>query len=153
MHPGLLYLILGGIAAVIGMVLLPIGVAQWTRAPSTVVPAGAVISSDKLQADAIKTSQEIIVFITERQRHEPQQSDYSSWDIWTTELIRYSGDTKNMYSEKFGGNVSYLKEQFQKWGLSHPDLDQLCIDPTNYIVMRNGAIALNLLARQLIPQQ
>lgn len=158
MHAGLLFLIFGAILATAGAILLTIGANQWSGASSQIVPAGATISADKLAAEAIKTSQEIITFVNERQAHEPQQSDYFSrdnftpelWDAWTAALIRYSSETKNHYADRFGGKVKYLREQFQKWGLSHQDLDQLCLDPTNYIVIREGAIALNLLARQLI---
>ena len=165
MHPGLPLIIIGAILLVTGGIVVAIGQAQWSKAPPSVipavVPAGATISAAKLHDDAIKTSQEIHTFVIERQRNEPQQSDYYSqetfiqelWDAWVTALIDYSRDTKNLYNEEFGGHVKYLRDEFQKWGLSHKDLDMLCLDATNYFAIRNGADALEVLARQLMPQQ
>jgi len=158
LHPGLPYFIT---AALLIAASVFVGYLGTTKSSGQVIPAGATISAEQLRTEAIETSRQILLFVSDRKIHEPQQSDYFSrdtftpglWDKWTTDLINYSQETKQLYYEKYDGNVKYLRDQFQKWGLSQTDLDQLCMDATNYIVITQGAVALDMLARQLIPKQ
>lgn len=158
MHPGLLLIVIGAIVATAAGIMIWIGQSQWSSTSVVIVPAGATILVNSLHDEAMKTSEEILSFVIGRQRNEPQQSDYynrdtftqESWDAWTTALIKYHQDTKNIYNQKFGGRVKFLQEQFQKWGLSNKELDMLCLDATNYFAMRDGASGLDMLARQLI---
>jgi hypothetical protein len=106
------------------------------------------MSRQALHTQAVELSNQILVFVTDRQRNEPQ-IDYKDWDRSTKEHINYSTETNNIFAERFGGRALAIRDEFERHQLKDRELDQFVEHPTNYIGMRIVGMRIAALAHSL----
>ena len=141
MNTGLVFIIIGAIGVLAGAIFIPWG---FHILPKPTATLGEV----DLANEALETSRQVLDFVTDRERNQPQ-IDFNNWDESTRNLLTYSAGTKNLYSTRYGAKVTFLRAELKTYGLSNESLDLLCHDATNLIVIREGAIALGSLALKL----
>ena len=106
------------------------------------------ITKTEIAEEASNISRQILDFITDRKKYEPQV-DFDNWDESTRRLIQYGTETKSLYLTRYGSKVVYLRDALRDYGLTDEWLDMICQDATNAIVIEQGAIALGNLAMKL----
>ena len=133
----------------IGAVLIALGTISvgygWHKLAKKPVPE---LPAVELATQAYDISQQVLNFLTDRERNEPQV-DFENWDESTRSMLEYSTETRNLYSARFGAKVVFYRDELKKYGLSDELLNMLCTHATNSIVIRDGAIALGNLALKL----
>ncbi len=102
----------------------------------------------ELYSQAIDLSRQILDFVTDRQRNEPQ-IDFQNWDESTKRQIAYSTETNNLYFSRYSGKSVALRDEFSRHHLKNEELNRFIEHPTNYIGMRTVGMNLASLAHSL----
>ena len=107
-----------------------------------------ILKDEQLKTRTIEVSQSILKFIEERNRNEPQV-DFDNWDQSTDNLIKYSGETLDLYNKVFASEVIFLRNEYAKRGITDDSLDMFYEYPTNTLGIREVGIRLGSLAYRL----
>jgi len=124
------------------------------------LPPAKASSEDRLQAiaaipltslkhKAISLSDDILRFLVVRQAGEPPLPRPATWHEDADAMTRYSGETRNVYSQKFGSKVIATYNMLSDAGLRDSELDRFYEHPTNPIGMRIVAERIGALAERL----
>jgi len=106
-------------------------------------------NEDSLKKDIQHLSTEILNFIADRKRNEPQLPKKDSWQRDTELMIKYSQETMNQYSIKFAVRVISARNSLFSRGLFDEELDKFYEHPTNLIGIRIVGERLGALSEKL----
>ena len=105
--------------------------------------------ADPLKQNVKNLSSEILNFLVDRRRNEPQLLKKDTWHRDTEFMIKYSQETMNQYSIKFAARVLSARESLFSRGLHDEELDRFYKHPTNPIGIRIVGEHLGALAERL----
>lgn len=125
------------IAGVIGLLIV-----NRSRAPRA-------DSRSAIRNRALALSGEILRFLTERLGSEPSPPHPGTWERDTDSMMRYSGQTMRLFSEKFGAKIIAMRNALAQKGLTDKELDSHYEHPTNPIGIRIVGERLGALAHQM----
>ena len=108
-------------------------------------------SENLLTEKTFKLSNEILLFLKEREENEPN-INFKNWENSTNEILFYSSETMNLYSVKFSSKVMLARDQFKEKGFTDSELDKFYEHPVNQIGIRIVGERLGLIANKLKDQ-
>lgn len=110
--------------------------------------AGGKLPKDTLKEKAINLSRDLLEFIEERRNFEPEFIS-DEWDDSVNRIIKYNGDTYEMYLQKYYPEVSEIIIDFKKYGISDYIVEMYSRHPTGDLAVQQIALALIDMANQL----
>lgn len=141
--------------APIGLIMLGIIIWQLKRERTKLSQGNALtkVKDDAvlgLQRECRHLSQEILQFLSDRQRAEPDlPSSKRDWHKRTNESIRCHQETVSLYHQRFGARVIALYETLKEIGHSDSELDFFYEHPTNALGIREVGQRLGALGERL----
>lgn len=109
-----------------------------------------ITDDEELYKRAITASQELLEFAGVRKASDPAGLRFEeSWDEYTNRITQYSYETERLYKTKFLVNITLLRNEFLKRGITNKNLDDFYSFPTNYFGYTDIAVALAEMANQL----
>lgn len=106
-------------------------------------------NEDSLEQNIKKLSTEILNFLADRKRNEPQLPKKDTWHRDTELMIKYSQEIMNQYSIKFAVQVISARNSLFSRGLCDEELDKFYEHPTNAIGIRIVGERLGALSEKL----
>lgn len=106
-------------------------------------------NEDSLRQNIKNLSTEILNFLADRRRNEPQMPKKDTWHRDTELMIKYSQETMNQYSIKFAARVLSARNSLFSRGLCDEELDKFYEHPTNAIGIRIVGERLGALSEKL----
>ena len=111
------------------------------------------LPEESLEGRTKRLSSDILIFLLNRRWNEPPLPRQETWNSDAEKMVRYSMETMNLYSLKFGAKVIAIRNQLSENGLQDEQLDQIYEHPTNSIGIRIVAERIGALAEQFSSMQ